>query len=290
MTAPAAPEIPVTAPDQIVARIREQREKVRIRLESLGYKPRLKLLVPIWLVVLGLIVWGVYSADPSQIWTPLNVTLELGGAPAFAVLVYYFVLLYVRLFLKMVLKQYDAQLQGASVVQLQETLEEDFFTKLVQINFKYIDGYYLQTQSQANNSFVLSAVVAMIGLGIIATGIVMMFKGKTQPAYVTTAAGVLGEFISAVFFYLYNRTVLKMSEYHQKLVITQNIGLALRITRDLPESDRVSAQKTLVLRLTEGVNQYLTAAPPASRAPANGAKTPKRSKAIATQTVPTAST
>ena len=48
--------------------------------------------------------------------------------------------------------------------------------------------------------------------------------------YVVTAAGILSEFIAAVFFYLYNKTIQKMREYHQKLVLTQNISLALKIS------------------------------------------------------------
>jgi hypothetical protein len=78
---------------------------------------------------------------------------------------------------------------------LQEDLETDFFTNLVKINFKYLDKYYLQTQEQGDKSFLLCLIAALIGLSIITTGIVMLFLGKTKPAYVTTGAGVLAEFI-----------------------------------------------------------------------------------------------
>jgi len=117
--------------------------------------------------------------------------------------------------------------------ELKENINEDFFTKLVQINFKYIDKYYFQTQEQADKSFRLSAIAAIAGFIIIVLGIAMMYNGKTDPAYITTGAGLISEFIAAVFFYLYNKTILKMSEYHQKLVITQNISIALKITEDL---------------------------------------------------------
>lgn len=85
-----------------------------------------------------------------------------------------------------------------------------------------------------------------------------LFLDKTQPAYLTTAAGVLSEFIAAVFFYLYNKTILSMSQYHQKLVITQNIALALKITGELPDADRVRSQLALVEALTKDVNQLLS--------------------------------
>ena len=86
----------------------------------------------------------------------------------------------------------------------------------------------------------------------------MMYMGKTTPAYVSAASGVLGEFIAAVFFYLYNRTILKMGQYHQKLVITQNVSLALKIAEGLPEAERVKAQLELIHQLTHDVNRYLT--------------------------------
>ena len=149
------------------------------------------------------------------------------------------------------LLQYDSE-------ALQDTIEENFFTKLVQINFKYIDQYYLQTQEQADKSFRLAASASVAGLFIIAFGIVMMLFDKTEPAYVTTSTGVISEFIAAIFFYLYNRTILKMSQYHQKLVITQNISLALKITDEMSGDNKAESLKLLVERLTTDVNKHLT--------------------------------
>jgi hypothetical protein len=104
----------------------------------------------------------------------------------------------------------------------------------------------------------LSAFAAVSGLLIVVTGILMMYYGKVEPAYVTTSAGVLSEFIAAVFFYLYNRTILKMSQYHQKLVLTQNISLALKITDDMEKDQKNKALEVIIDRLTIDVNKYLT--------------------------------
>jgi hypothetical protein len=145
--------------------------------------------------------------------------------------------------------------------QLQENLSEDFFTNLVRINFKYIDKYYLQTQVQANRSFTLASVAASVSLVIILIGIVMMYFGsndKLTPAYVTAVSGLLGEFLATVFFYLYNRTVMEMSQYHQKLVLTQNVGLALKIAQTLPDIDKPKAQVGLIECLSKDINMYLT--------------------------------
>ncbi len=172
-----------------------------------------------------------------------------------------FVAAYTSFFLSMGFRQrlrdVDFQLAKHGAEELQESIQEDFFNKLVKINFKYLDQYYLQTQEQADKSFRLTLFACLIGLAIIVTGIVMMFKDKTEPAYVTTAAGIMSEFIAAVFFYLYNKTVQKMSQYHHKLVITQNISLALKITQELPDTEKSAAQNKLIEKLTENVNSLL---------------------------------
>ncbi len=73
-----------------------------------------------------------------------------------------------------------------------------------------------------------------------------------------TWQAVSPHFFAAVFFYLYNQTVLKMGEYHQKLVLTQNIGIALKITESLPEEGRAKAQQLLVEQLTFDINAHLS--------------------------------
>jgi MFS family permease len=158
----------------------------------------------------------------------------------------------------------EYQMARLRAERLKESIEEDFFTKLVKINFRYLDQYYYQTQEQANKSFRLSVAAAAVGFGIVIVGIVMMFGKMTDPAYVTTGVGALSQFVAAVFFYLYNKTILKMGEYHQKLVLTQNIGVALKIAEGLPESAKVQSQQMLIERLTQDVNRHLAdSAPPA---------------------------
>ncbi len=170
---------------------------------------------------------------------------------------YFYTISLLRLSLQNNIRRIGYRLVKLGVEELQDNLEENFFTNLVQMNFKYLDQYYLQTKEQADKSFRLAQTASIIGLLIIGGGIFMMFLDKTSPAYVTTASGVISEIIAALFFYLYNRTVLKMSEYHQKLVITQNISLALKITEDVDSEQKNKLQEKIVDRLTIDVNKYL---------------------------------
>jgi hypothetical protein len=48
-----------------------------------------------------------------------------------------------------------------------------------------------------------------------------------------------------------------MSQYHQKLVATQNINLALKISEGMSGEARVRAQEQIIDRLTVDINKYL---------------------------------
>ncbi|MBK6965575.1 MAG: hypothetical protein IPH20_17035 [Bacteroidales bacterium] len=143
--------------------------------------------------------------------------------------------------------------------ELKDEADPDaFFRKLIHINFTHIDNYYRQTQIQANKSFWISLICSIAAFGIIIYGIYLMNSENTQPAYITTAAGILSEFIAAVFFYLYNKTVSEMGEYHQKLVLTQNVSLAIKITQDIAEpDDKKKAQVFIIEQLIKDINQHM---------------------------------
>jgi hypothetical protein len=164
---------------------------------------------------------------------------------------------------------------------------EKFFPTLIKINFRHTDKYYLQAQVQADKSFYLSAGAAVVSLLIIVSGIAMLYVKPDgtdiKPAVITLTAGVLGEFISTVFFYLYNRTVSEMSNYHQKLVLTQNISLAMKIADSLDDKEAKSkAQAVLIDCLTKDINMYLTmhGSKPLNE-PSNGkSKTPNKNAPV----------
>ena len=144
------------------------------------------------------------------------------------------------------------------VANVQDQVEEDIYENSIKMSYKYLDQYYLQTREQAQKGFFVTVCISIFGAILIGVGIVAMFLGKVEPSYITCASGVITEFISAIFFYLYNKTVTSMSKYHNKLVLSQNISIALKVADTLPDSDKTKAKNTIIDELLKDVNSYLT--------------------------------
>ncbi|WP_010448441.1 TRADD-N-associated membrane domain-containing protein [Vibrio rotiferianus] len=208
--------------------------------------------IPIWCIAASILV--IISSLPSGIELSWSVALLSG---VFGIPIGLFTWWLFRDICRSSVNYNKRQLLVIGSRAIADDLKEDFFTKLVTINFKYIDRYYDRTESQAKSAFFITVLVAVVSFLLIVSGVVMSYLGKVEPSYIATFSGILGEFIASVFFYLYNGTVKKMSEYHSKLVLTQNIGIALKVSESLPDKERVTVQAGLVEQLTSNVNEHL---------------------------------
>lgn len=140
---------------------------------------------------------------------------------------------------------------------IKEDIKEDIFENSIKMSYKYLDQYYLQTREQAQRGFFVTVCVAIFGAILIGTGIIAMFLNRIEPSYITCASGVITEFIAAIFFYLYNKTVSSMSKYHNKLVLSQNISIALKVADSLPTEDKVKTKNLIITELLKDINTYL---------------------------------
>lgn len=155
------------------------------------------------------------------------------------------------------LKNKEKIVDKLNIKGLTDKLEEDFINNLIKINIHQLTSYNNQTKSQANKSFIIASITSLIGFGIVCFGIWFVYLNKLQPGYFTAGIGVMIEFIAGVIFYLYNKTVVKMGEYHKKLVLTQNIGLALKATDDFECTKKMEVRTKIIEELLKDVNQYL---------------------------------
>lgn len=140
---------------------------------------------------------------------------------------------------------------------IQEESNNDIFESSIKMSYKYLDQYYLQTREQAQKGFIITVIISVVGAFLIAIGIIAMFLGKTTPSYVTCGSGVITEFISAIFFYLYNKTISSMSNYHNKLVLSHNISIALKVSDSLSNEDKTKAKNIIINELLKDINIHL---------------------------------
>lgn len=149
-----------------------------------------------------------------------------------------------------------------------------YFNRLVDINLENLSAYYITVKSHANKSFLTSLFVGLAGFILIGVGVALSFDTKTSnltTAILSGGSGVLTEFISAVFFYLYNQTVRQMKGYHDSLLNVQNILLSFKLVDESQEANKA--------RMIEIMINYLVGAKiHESPAPESAASASGRSK------------
>jgi len=111
----------------------------------------------------------------------------------------------------------------------------------------YIEAYYKTNQRHVAWSFWASLSALVIGLVVLVAGVGLALYGSTPAISITTtAAGVLTQFISAGFFYLYNKNLRQLNVFYQRLVQHQDLLFAFGLTGHIPEADRPDTIKGLV--------------------------------------------
>jgi hypothetical protein len=129
------------------------------------------------------------------------------------------------------------------VPNLAQPTTKSYFDSLVNINVDNLAEYYRMVKLHTDKSFQVSIIVGLIGFSMIIIGLVSGFIGAKDTktiSYISAGAGVVTEFIAGVFFYLYNKTVSQLKEYHDSLLAVQNILLSFKIVGDInTETEKV---------------------------------------------------
>lgn len=168
----------------------------------------------------------------------------------FSFMIYYFMLDSQESSIRRKMLEYETE-------NIQESVQNDVFENSIKMSYKYLDQYYLQIRDQAQKGFFVTVCVSVFGAILIGVGIVLMFMDITNPSYITCASGVITEFIATIFFYMYNKTVTSMSKYHNKLVLSHNISIALKVADTLPEEDKVKSKNLIISELLKDMNSHL---------------------------------
>jgi hypothetical protein len=119
---------------------------------------------------------------------------------------------------------------------------EDVFRYVFLLSNASITLLVNQSRQQAESAFRLSFRVAVAGFVLLAAGILIglvsqLNEEPLSTAYLAGAVGVLTEFISGVFFWMYNRTLQQISLFYGGLMEQQNRALA-EIARDAQRAEK----------------------------------------------------
>lgn len=229
--------------------------ELKLRLEVLHKKRKL----PICLGIITSIVFSMLfyaCALDTYMYTKHNSVIIISVFIGLAMGVV--MVIYARIYLDVKESKIRRRMLDYEVENVQDKVNEDVFENSIKMSYKYLDQYYYQTREQAQKGFFVTVCISIFGAILIGAGIAAMFLGKVKPSYITCASGVATEFISAIFFYLYNKTIASMSKYHNKLVLSQNISIALKVADTLPIDDKVKAKNVIIQELLKNINSYLT--------------------------------
>ncbi len=134
-------------------------------------------------------------------------------------------------------------------------------------------AFYAINQSQARSSFRFGVTTVLLGLVFILAGVVLLYTERNvTPAIITSAGGVLAEFIGGTSLYLFNRVQTQSAYYHDYLGNYQRLMLAVSLCSDIEDGElRDSTRRELALEIIEASNKVV---PPAfglaSRKESNG--------------------
>lgn len=161
-----------------------------------------------------------------------------------------------------------------------------YFDRLVDINVDNLGRYYGLVKDHTDNSFRATLWVGIVGFLFILIGLTVgIFAGadRRYVAYTSAAAGVLTEFIAAIFFYLYNKTVAQLKDYHDSLLSVQNILLSFKIIGEQERSPEKLQMVAQMVRYLVGDAKLPSTSSPLLNRASSTRRTPRK-KAAASRT------
>lgn len=124
----------------------------------------------------------------------------------------------------------------------------EYFDSLVKINVENLAAYYSLVKTHTSQSFKVSLMMSVIGFSLIVIGLVIGFRYNEKAiGYIASGSGIMIEFISAILFYLYNKTVRQLKEYHDSLINVQNILLSFKLIEDTSDEKTKAEMVTKML-------------------------------------------
>ena len=120
---------------------------------------------------------------------------------------------------------------------------------VVNSNFQLLERYYNQTLAEYRLNSRATVAIAMLGFLAILIVIGIAYSGTIAVGVVSSAAGVLAEAATVMFFKQNQEQIKQVQEYHKKLVSTQYLLTAVSLADSLDGNSRETEVKRIILNL-----------------------------------------
>lgn len=124
----------------------------------------------------------------------------------------------------------------------------DIFT-VIQLSLSQVTEYYTINKGQARKSFNFSVFAIFVGLATIIGGIWLMYSGssstKTSVGTISSISGLLLQFLGGANFYIYNKSLVQMNYFYDRLMRMQDTMLSIKVGEQIQNAetrDRVREQ------------------------------------------------
>jgi hypothetical protein len=121
----------------------------------------------------------------------------------------------------------------------------------LELDMKRLNEYYVINQTQARSSFRWAVFTMLLGFGTIIGGVWIFYFGKTPDAFMaslSTAAGIVVQFISGLFLYLHTKTQDRSLHYFQQLGRLQRVSIAIRLAEAHQEPEQKRDARNLLIK------------------------------------------
>ncbi len=140
----------------------------------------------------------------------------------------------------------NIQIETDQVVKnIQNQSDYDVF-KLLYKNVRESTEYYIISKRQANKSFTLAIISCFLGVIIYICGFLIVAILNKDIALFTTISGTVVELIAGLSFWVYNKCVKQLSEYHKRLSSTEKYLTSIQMADKMNDNGREEMYKWLI--------------------------------------------
>ena len=150
----------------------------------------------------------------------------------------------ILLLVKSLLDKKESKAEEKEIERKLKTVEESMgvddidIMKLMFSNLKELREYYVISKRQANKTFSASIFVCFLGVIIYSLGIVFTCLLNQDISLISIISGTTVEIISALFFWMYSKSMSQLNIYHKRLSETEKYLITIQLV------ERISKEST----------------------------------------------